>query len=107
MDLFKRRRGEWVKKIQSGAPENVGAGGEKSKSFKAGVKGGKLGRGAAKNAHKTTGAARKTAIEIARERFAEGKRAKENGTEEWTVDSKSNGRKGIREKRSKIESITA
>ena len=107
LDLFKRRRGEWVKKIQSGAPENVGAGGDKSKTFKAGVKGGKLGRGATKNTHKTTGAARKTAIEMARERFAESKRAKEIGTEERTVDSKGNGRKGIREQRSKIESITA
>ena len=76
LDLFKRRRGDWVKKIQGVSSETVVPGSEKSKPSDARGKGGKMGAG---NPNKAGGGGGKTAIEMARERFAEGKRAKENG----------------------------
>lgn len=77
LDLFKRRRGEWVRKLQEAGAEKVVAAPEQARPAETG---GKRGKGAAGNPHKAAvGGDQKTAIERAREKFAENKRMKESG----------------------------
>jgi nucleolar protein 9 len=81
MDLFKRRRGEWVKKVQAAGPatekvssvdiQHGSAAVSSGKSKKVGVVEGKT-KGAA--VKKGEG---KTAIQLARERFAASKKEKQ------------------------------
>lgn len=81
LDLFKRRRGEWVKQIQDVDSDKALASAEKSKvsetSGKRAEASAKGAKGAATKPLGGLGGERKTAIQLARERFAANKEGKD------------------------------
>jgi nucleolar protein 9 len=93
LDLFKRRRGDWVKKIQDVGSEKPTMGLEKSKPLDTTGRASKV-----INDHTARAVAggRKTAIEIARERFAETKKSRENGSGKTLTTRGSKGGKSQR-----------
>lgn len=93
LDLFKRRRGDWVKKIQDAASEKATAGPEQSKPLDTS---GRASKALAGRAPKVAGRGKKTAIEMARERFAENKKSKENGGSNTLNPPGRTGEKGPR-----------
>lgn len=105
LDLFKRRRGDWVKKIRSVNSEKVIAGmPEKGALLETSGKGSKA--AVAGNTRKGAGGERKTAIEIARGRFAESKNAKESGVRR-TFETKGDKGEKRRGGRTRSSGITA
>ena len=82
MDLFGRKRGDWVKKVQ-GTPAQIGKGyvNDAVSESKGATSNGKGGKGKGKTDEGRT----KTGIELAREKFAQNKAKKGTGVNKIAV----------------------